>query len=44
MSLADYRDMLGDIAQRLEVASSGDLIAPPSFIKFFDELNKDREA
>jgi hypothetical protein len=43
MSLADYRDMLGDIARRLEEASSGDLIAPPTFIKFFDELNKDRE-
>jgi hypothetical protein len=38
-SLIDYRDILGDIAKPLEQASSGDLIAPPSFIKFFDELN-----
>jgi hypothetical protein len=39
-SLLDYRDMLGDIAKRLEDASSGGLLAPPSFLKFFDQLNE----
>lgn len=28
----DYREMLGNIAQRLEEASSGALLAPPSFL------------
>jgi hypothetical protein len=41
MSLVDYRDMLGEIAQRLDDASSGDLLAPPVFLKFFDKLNED---
>jgi hypothetical protein len=41
MSLVDYRDMLGEIAQRLDNASSGDLLAPPAFLKFFDKLNED---
>jgi hypothetical protein len=31
-SLMDYREMLGDIAKRLEEVSSGDLLAPPSFL------------
>jgi hypothetical protein len=39
-SLLDYRDMLGDIAKRLEDASNSDLLAPPSFLKFFDQLNE----
>ena len=42
-SLADYRDILGDIAKRLEKACNGSLITPPSFLKFFDELNRDAE-
>jgi hypothetical protein len=41
MSMFDYRDMLGDIAKRLEEASSGNLLIPPSFLNFFDKLNKD---
>jgi hypothetical protein len=43
MSLFDYRDVLGDIAKRLEEASSSELIIPPSFLKFFDELNRNVE-
>jgi hypothetical protein len=38
MSLVDYRDMLGEIAQPLGKASRGDLLAPPAFLKFFDKL------
>ena len=43
MSLLDYRDMLSIITQRLKEATGSDLIIPPSFIKFFDELNNDAE-
>jgi hypothetical protein len=43
-SLMDYRGMLGDIAQRLEEASSGDLLAPPSFLlRLIDEVNESTE-
>jgi hypothetical protein len=31
-SLIDYREMLGDIANRLEEASRGDLLTPPPFL------------
>ena len=40
MSLVDYRHLLGEVAQRLDKASSGDLLAPPAFLKFFDKLNE----
>ena len=43
-SLMDYREMLGNIAKRLEEASSGDLLAPPSFlVRLVDELDEDTE-
>jgi hypothetical protein len=43
-SLMDFRAMLGDIAQRLEEASSGDLLTPPSFLlQLIDEVNEDME-
>jgi hypothetical protein len=43
-SLIDYREMLGDIARRLEEASSGDLLAPPSFLlRLIDELGGSAE-
>src|SRR5882724_869378 len=43
-SLMDYREMLGDIAKRLEEASSGDLLAPASFLlKLIEELDEDAE-
>lgn len=44
-SLLDYRDILGDIAKRLEEASSGDLLAPPppSLFQLLDEVDEDTE-
>lgn len=39
-----YREMLGDIAKRLEEASSGDLLAPPSFLlRLVEELDESAE-
>jgi hypothetical protein len=41
-SLMDYRDVLGDIANRLKEASSGDLLTPPPFLlKLVEELDED---
>jgi hypothetical protein len=43
-SLMDYREMLGDIARRLEEASSGDLLTPPSFLlRLIDEADEQAE-
>jgi hypothetical protein len=43
-SLMDYREMLGEIARRLEEASSGDLLAPPSFLLgLIDKLDESAE-
>jgi len=38
-SLMEYREMLGEIAWRLENASSGDLIIPPTFLLQFINEN-----
>jgi hypothetical protein len=43
-SLMDYRENLGDIARRLEEASSGDLLAPPTFLlRLIDEADEGAE-
>jgi hypothetical protein len=43
-SLMDFREILGDIAERLEEASSDDLLIAPLFLlQVVDELNKDAE-
>ena len=43
-SLMDYREMLDEIAGRLEEASSGDLIIPPTFLlQFINEIDVDAE-
>jgi hypothetical protein len=40
-SLIDYREMLGNIARRLEEASSDELLTPPSFLlRVIDELDE----
>ena len=43
-SLMDFREMLGEVAQRLAEASSGDLLTPPSFLlQLVDEVNEDKD-
>jgi hypothetical protein len=43
-SLMDYREMLGDILKRLEEASSGALLTPPSFLlRLVEGLDEDVE-
>jgi len=43
-SLMDYREILGDIAKRLDKATSGNLLVPPPFLlQLLDDVEQDTE-